>query len=97
MKTEPVIEIDEAEVDEFDDYQYEITTELAQEFINCEILPILEEFDHNNPNEEYIPGVATFGLYLKLVGVLLSDGFEPEQLIGVINEFGTANLDSIVH
>lgn len=37
MKPEPIIELDEVDldegtVDEFDDYQYEVTTDMAQNF-----------------------------------------------------------------
>lgn len=70
---------------------------LSQNFINHEMLPVLEEFDYNNPSEDYVPGVATFGLYLKLVEVLLISGYTPEQLIEIVNEFDVVNYESVVH
>jgi len=97
MKHETIIELDEVEVDEYDEYQYEVTTDMAQDFINSEMLPVLEEFDYNNPSEDYVPGVATFGMYLKLVEILLIAGFTSEQLIEVITEFDIVNYESVVH
>lgn len=96
MKTEQTIET-ECEVDEYDDYQYELTTELAHDFIDETVMPMLEEFDFHNPSEDYIPGVATFGLFIRVVGSLLLEGFTNEQLKEVIDDFSVENIDDIVH
>lgn len=87
MKQEIEIEMDDTEVDEYDDYQYEMSNHIAHSFIDEQVLPAVKEFDYNNPNEDYVPGVASFGLFYKLVESLLVDGFSPEQLKEVIDDF----------
>ena len=96
MKTEASTDND-FEVDEYDDFQYEVTTDMAHEFVEQAILPMIEEFDYQNPNEDYIPGVATFGLYIKLVERLLEDGFSQDQLKEIINDFSVIDVDGRVH
>lgn len=96
MKTEQTMET-ECEVDEYDDYQYELTTELAHDFIDETVMPMLEEFDFNNSSEDYIPGVATFGLFIRVVGSLLLEGFTTEQLKEVIDDFSVESIDDTIH
>lgn len=96
MKSEPVIE-QEIDVDEYDDFQYEITTDLAGQFVEETIIPMLEDFDYNNPVEDYIPGVASFGLYIRLVKNLLNDGFTQDQLKEVVDEYTINDGSEIVH
>ena len=96
MKSEISSEV-ENEVNEYEDFQYEESTELAQYFIEDEIMPLLEKFDYDNPNEDYVPGVATFGLFSTLISELLVDGFTPDQLKDVIDEFTMINIDGHVH
>lgn len=96
MKTEQTLEND-CEVDEFDDYQYELTTELAHDFIDETVMPMLEDFDFNNPSEDYVPGVATFGLFIRVVGSLLLEGFTTEQLKEVIDDFSVESINDTVH
>lgn len=96
MKTEQTLEND-CEVDEFDDYQYELTTELAHDFIDETVMPMLEEFDFNNPSEDYVPGVATFGLFIRVVGSLLLEGFTTEQLKEIIDDFSVESINDTVH
>lgn len=94
MKQELQIEVDECEVDEFDDFQYEMSNEIAHNFIDEQVMPAVIEFDYNNPNEDYVPGVASFGLFFKLVESLLVEGFTPEQLKEVIDDFEVDIIDS---
>jgi hypothetical protein len=84
-------------VDEFDDYQYDVSTELSAEFIDNTLMPMLDEFDYGNSNPDYIPGVASFGLYIKLVQALLEEGFTKEQLVETVNEFSVHIVDGPVH
>lgn len=93
MKQEVELELDEFEVDEYDDFQYEMSTEIAQSFIDDQVLPAVMEFDFANPNEDYIPGVASFNLYFKLVEKLLLEGFTQDQLKEVIDDFDINEID----
>lgn len=95
MKQELQIDIeDDSEVDEYEDFQYEMSNEMAHSFINDHIFPVVMEFDYNNPNEDYVPGVAIFGLFYKLVETLLIEGFDSDQLKEVIDEFDVTVIDS---
>jgi hypothetical protein len=87
----------EIEIDEYEDYQYEESTEMADQFVDEEIIPLLAKFDYDNPEEDYVPGVATFNLYTKLVNILIQEGFEAETLKEVIDEFALMCIDDTVH
>lgn len=96
MKSEQVVE-QEIDVDEYDDFQYELTSDLAHQFVDETIMPMLQEFDYNNPLEDYIPGVASFGLYIKLVKNLLGEGFTQEQLKEIVDESIVNDGSETVH
>jgi hypothetical protein len=96
MKTEAIFDND-IEVDEYDDFQYEMTSEMAHNFIQEALIPLLEEFDFNNPNEDYIPGVATYELFMKIVSRMLEEGFTQEQLKDAIDEYNVYCIDDIIH
>lgn len=88
--------IEEA-VDEYDDYQYDISTDLSADFLDNTLMPMLDEFDYGNDNPDYIPGVASFGLFIKLVQALIEDGFTQEQLVETIQEFSVHVVDGPIH
>lgn len=96
MKTAIVIETDQS-VDEYDDYQHEISNDLANHFVEEEILPILEEFDYNNECDEYIPGVATFCLFAKLLIQFLNEGYTVDELKKIVEDFSEYCVDGPVH
>lgn len=96
-KEDLVDEIIEDTVDEYDDYQYEYSSEIAYKFIDEEIIPFLEEFDYDNPEEDYVPGMATFSLYTKLIELLILDGYSVEHLKEVIDGFSVEYISDTVH
>jgi hypothetical protein len=75
------------EVDEYDDEQYESSTATAAAFVDETILPLIDQFDYENPDPEYVPGCATFGLFTRVVGILAESGFTPEELKATIDDF----------
>lgn len=97
MKMDQSYEIEDDVDDEYDESQYEFSYDLSEDFLLQEVIPALLNFDFNNANEDYIPGVATFGLYTRLIDVLLSEGFTKEQLHDMIEECQSAIIDSTVH
>lgn len=97
MKPETEVIQEDDIVDEYDDYQYEFTSELAYTFIEEEVIPFLEEFDYNNPEEDYVPGMATFNLYTRLIEMLLLQGFTPDQLKESIDEFSVTHMSETIH
>jgi hypothetical protein len=84
-------------LDEFDEEQFDLSTEISHQFIDEAILPLLEDFDYNNPHEDYISGVATYGLFTKLISMLICDGFTVEQLKETIDDFSVPGFDDSVH
>jgi hypothetical protein len=84
-------------VDEYDDYQHEISNEMANDFIEEEIFPLLDEFDYNNENSDYIPGIATFCLFAKLCIQLMGEGYSVEELKSVVDDFSIYCVDDVVH
>lgn len=83
--------------EQFDEYQYELSAEMAYSFIDEELLPTLEEFDFNNEEEDYIPGVGAFALYTRLVGILIMDGFTADELKAIIDDFSEVCIDGPIH
>ncbi len=96
MKTELVFEADQS-VDEYDEFQHEVSNELANKFVEEAIFPLLEEFDFNNECDEYIPGIATFCLFAKLCIHLMNEGYSTEELKSIVEEFSEFCVDDIVH
>lgn len=96
MKAEIYIESD-AGVDEYDDYQHEVSNELANAFVEDEILPLLEEFDYNNESSEYVPGMATFCLFAKLLIQFMGEGYTVEELKKIVEDFSEFCVDDTVH
>lgn len=96
MKAEIIIEADQ-EVDEYDDYQHEVSNDLANHFVEEQLLPLLDEFDYNNECDEYIPGIATFCLFAKLLIQLMNEGYSVDELKNIVDEFSDFCVDDIVH
>lgn len=91
---DPIIE---DAVDEYEDYQYDISTDLSADFLDNTLMPMLDEFDYGNENPDYIPGVASFGLFIKLTQALLEEGFTQEQLMETVQEFSVHVVDGPIH
>lgn len=96
MKAEIVIETEQG-VDEYDDYQHEISNELANFFVEEKLLPLLDDFDFNNECQEYIPGIATFCLFAKLLIQMMNDGYSVDDLKDIVEEFSQYCVDDTVH
>lgn len=96
MKAEIIVE-DDNTVDEYDDYQYEISNELANHFVDDEIFPLLQEFDLNNENSDYVPGIATFCLFAKLCIYMITEGASVDELKKMVDDFSQYCVDDTVH
>jgi hypothetical protein len=99
MKTDFKFELEEIyEVDEYDDAQYETSTEQAASFIDETVIPLLDKFDYENPDPEYIPGCAAFGAFTRLVGLLIEQGFTTEELKQTVDDFASPSAQGeVVH
>lgn len=78
------------EVDDYqyEDWEFEYTNNLVEEFLEETVIPLMENFDFAKDDENYIPGVASFTLFTRLVEMLTENGWNVEQLKNTVEEFG---------
>lgn len=79
--------IEEIEEEVYEEWQYEESGKKASEFIETVLMPVLEEFDYGNEDENYIYGTATFGLFIELVPLLANLGYSREDLIEQVSQY----------
>ncbi|MFY8212562.1 MAG: hypothetical protein ACOVLB_07865 [Candidatus Nanopelagicus sp.] len=77
--------IEEFEEDSYEDWQYEQSGTMASEFIESVVMPLVNEFDFGNDDEDYIYGTATFGLFIELLPLLGQLGYDKDDLIDQVN------------
>jgi hypothetical protein len=85
--TEVIDEIEELEEDSYEDWQYEQSGTMASEFIETVVMPLVNEFDFGNDDEDYIYGTATFGLFIELLPLLGQLGYDKDDLIEQVNQY----------
>lgn len=79
----------DVEVDdyEYEDWEFEYTNNLVDEFLEGTVIPLMENFDFAKDDENYIPGVASFTLFTRLVEILTDNGWDVEHLKHTVEEF----------
>lgn len=77
--------------------QFEHSAEIAYEFINDEIMTLLDEFETNNEDKEYIYGVATMGLFNELIRRLGEMGYTEKELKKEVKTWLNTSAGQIVH
>lgn len=77
--------------------QYEHSAELATDFIYDEILPLLEEFENENEDPNYIVGMATHGLFVELIHQLGEMGYTEKDLKKEIKIYLNSSYGHNVH
>jgi hypothetical protein len=87
-----------SEVDEagYEDWEFDYTNNIVEEFLEDDILPRVEKFDFENEDENYVPGVACFTLYTRMIEILIDNGWTQEELKNAVDEFGQV-LTSTIH
>lgn len=96
MKVDLVVDVDQ-QVDEYDDYQHEVSNTLANDFLEERIMPQLQEFDFNNGNSDYIPGIATFCLFGKLLVDMINNGYTVGDIKTMVDDFSQYCVVDTVH
>lgn len=91
------IETTDIEDDEFSEEQIAMSTDMAYSFVDEEIIPILEQFDYDNEDEDYVPGVAAFAMYTRIVDVLISEGYSADDLKSVVDDFAAMQHNGLLH
>jgi len=77
--------------------QIENSALLACDFIYDTLLPLLEEFENDNDDPDYIPGVATHGLFVALIQELADLGYTQKDLNKEIKTYMNTSIGEIVH
>ena len=77
--------------------QIENSALLACDFIYDTLLPLLEEFENDNDDPDYIPGVATHGLIVALIQELADLGYTQKDLNKEIKTYMNTSIGEIVH
>ena len=77
--------------------QIEKSALLACDFIYDTLLPLLEEFENDNDDPDYIPGVATHGLFVALIQELADLGYTQKDLNKEIKTHMNTSIGEVVH
>ena len=77
--------------------QIEKSALLACDFIYDTLLPLLDEFENDNDDPEYIPGIATHGLFVALIQELADLGYTEKDLRKEIKIYMNTSLGEVVH
>lgn len=83
-------ENNEIDVDEHqhEEWEFDYTSNMVEEFLEDNILPTLEKFDFYNKDENYVSGMACFTLYTRLIEILVDNGWSEEDLKKAVDDFG---------
>jgi len=77
--------------------QIENSALLACDFIYDTLLPLLDEFENDNDDPDYIPGIATHGLFVALIQELADLGYTQKDLNKEIKIYMNTSVGEIVH
>ena len=77
--------------------QIEKSALMACDFIYDTLLPLLEEFENSNDDPDYIPGVATHGLFVALIQELADLGYTQKDLNKEIKTYMNTSIGEVVH
>jgi len=77
--------------------QIENSALLACDFIYDTLLPLLDEFENDNDDPEYISGIATHGLFVALIQELADLGYTEKDLRKEIKTYMNTSVGEVVH
>lgn len=83
----------------FEEWQYDLSTTVSIDFLEEELLPMLDEFEESNEviNDGYVPGTASYVLLMRLVQRLYEEGYSREELVAMIDEAGDYANTEVLH
>ncbi len=87
----------EVQEDEHEEWEHEYSITIACDFLQKNIVPLLEEFEFNNSDENYVDGSATHALFVTLIQSLADMGFTEEDLIDDIKTYMNSSLGATLH
>ena len=77
--------------------QIEKSALVACDFIYDTLLPLLDEFENDNDDPNYIPGIATHGLFVALIQELADLGYTEKDLRKEIKIYMNTSIGEVVH
>jgi len=77
--------------------QIENSALLACDFIYETLLPLLDDFENDNDDPDYIPGIATHGLFVALIQELADLGYTEKDLRKEIKTYMNTSVGEVVH
>ena len=77
--------------------QIEKSALLACDFIYDTLLPLLDDFENDNDDPDYIPGIATHGLFVALIQELADLGYTEKDLRKEIKTYMNTSVGEVVH
>lgn len=85
------------EDEEREAWEYDYSIMLACQFIKQKLIPLLEDFEENNPDENYIDGSATHALFITLIQLLGEMGFTEEDLKEEVATYIDSSIGETIH
>lgn len=83
--------------DSYEDWEFDYTNNAVHEFLEETILPAIENFDFNHNDENYVPGVASFTLFTRMINILLENGWTADELKNAVDEFSNMSYFESLH
>lgn len=93
--TEFLAEVDEGR--EFEDWEFDYTNHVVDEFLEETIIPLMDHFDFANSDENYVPGVASFTLFTRLIETLSLNGWTVDELKQAVEDFSAMAGAEVLH
>jgi hypothetical protein len=73
------------------------STNISYEFVEYDLLPQLDDFEHHNDDDDYVTGCASFILFTKLIGNLNELGYSIEQLHEFVDQYYDMSSNDTIH
>ena len=70
---------------------------LASEFLEETILPMLEKFEFENDDPDYVPGMAIHGLFVEMIARMVEAGYTEKDLRKEIKMYVNSAMGATLH
>jgi len=70
---------------------------LASDFLEEIILPLLDKFEFDNEDPDYVPGMATHGLFVELIARMIEAGYTEKDLRKEIKMYVNSSMGETLH
>ena len=77
--------------------QLETSAELAGDFIHDVLLPQLDKFENSNDDVDYMPGMATHGLFVELIQRMGEMGYTEKDLRKELKAYINCSYGQTLH